>query len=225
MSIGEKIRKIRKEEGLSQEQLAEKMNVSRAAIAKWENENGIPDIENLIKLSQLFNISIDELVGNSVSNINEKSGSEDYDYHIGRKCSVDLIDWNDGIFDSYIVSQDERFYYYITIEKKRKIVGALSKQYIKKITLCSKKEKQAVDISDFNGLQSDYFLNKQVDIYLEDKHFFDGILGVDTEMLDVVIADINERFVKLIYGKEIDICKVTKIEMVIPIAKGKTILK
>lgn len=215
MSIGEKIKQIRKEEGLSQEQLAEKMNVSRAAIAKWENENGIPDIENLIKLSQLFNISIDELVGNSVKNITEKSGSEDNTYYIGKKCSVDLIDWNDGIFDSYIVSQDEKFLYYITFEKKRKIVGALSKPYIKKITLCSKKEKQEVDLSDFTGLQSGYFLNKPVDIYLEDKHFFAGILGADTEMLDVVITDFNDRFVKLISGGEIEIRKVTKIETVI----------
>ena len=44
--------------------LAEKMNVSRSAIAKWEADGGIPDVDNLIQLSFVFNISVDELVGN-----------------------------------------------------------------------------------------------------------------------------------------------------------------
>ncbi|MDD7285522.1 MAG: helix-turn-helix transcriptional regulator [Firmicutes bacterium] len=45
MSIGEKIKKCRKEAGLSQEQLAEKLCVSRQAVAKWEADRGIPDVE------------------------------------------------------------------------------------------------------------------------------------------------------------------------------------
>ena len=55
--IGEKIKQERKNCGLSQEQLAEKLFVSRAAVAKWEGNYGIPDIENLKKLSELFGIS------------------------------------------------------------------------------------------------------------------------------------------------------------------------
>ena len=62
MAIGEKIRYARKCAGLSQEQLAEKMCVSRSAIAKWETGKGLPDIENLKILSRLLNVSVDVLL-------------------------------------------------------------------------------------------------------------------------------------------------------------------
>ncbi|EOH79468.1 helix-turn-helix domain-containing protein [Enterococcus malodoratus] len=62
MLSGEKIRKLRAEQNLSQKALAEKLAVSRQAIAKWETNRGIPDIENLKSLAQLFNVSIDYLV-------------------------------------------------------------------------------------------------------------------------------------------------------------------
>jgi len=62
MTLGEKIRYARRCRGLSQEQLAEKMCVSRSAIAKWETDKGIPDIENLKALSQLLCVSLDSLL-------------------------------------------------------------------------------------------------------------------------------------------------------------------
>lgn len=62
MDLGEKIRDQRKKAGLSQEQLAEKLNVSRQAITKWETNKGIPDISNLIALSDEFGLSLDELI-------------------------------------------------------------------------------------------------------------------------------------------------------------------
>ena len=62
MSLGEKIREQRKQAGLSQEQLAEKLNVSRQAITKWETDKGIPDIANLIAISEEFGLSLDELI-------------------------------------------------------------------------------------------------------------------------------------------------------------------
>ncbi len=64
MTLGEKIKIARKQAGLSQEQLAEKMEVSRSAVAKWEVNNGTPDIDNLKMLSQLLGVTIDYLVGN-----------------------------------------------------------------------------------------------------------------------------------------------------------------
>ena len=62
MTLGEKIKEARKQCGLSQEQLAEKMAVSRSAVAKWEANNGLPDVENLKALAQLLNVSIDYLL-------------------------------------------------------------------------------------------------------------------------------------------------------------------
>ena len=64
MTFAEKLKSIRKQVGMSQELLAEKIGVSRQAVTKWETGAGIPDIENIIAISNLFNISIDELFCN-----------------------------------------------------------------------------------------------------------------------------------------------------------------
>ena len=56
MSLGEKIREQCKKASLSQEQLAEKLNVSRQAITKWETGKGIPDVANLIAISDTFGL-------------------------------------------------------------------------------------------------------------------------------------------------------------------------
>ena len=62
MTLGEKIRQARHCCGLSQEQLAEKMCVSRSAIAKWETDKGLPDVGNLKMLSRLLGVSVDHLL-------------------------------------------------------------------------------------------------------------------------------------------------------------------
>lgn len=64
MTFAEKLKSIRKQAGMSQEQLAEKLGVSRQAVTKWETDAGIPDIENIMAVSALFEISIDELLSN-----------------------------------------------------------------------------------------------------------------------------------------------------------------
>ncbi|MBR6957545.1 MAG: helix-turn-helix transcriptional regulator [Erysipelotrichaceae bacterium] len=62
MTFGEKLRNARKEAGFSQEQLAEKLSVSRSAVAKWETDNGMPDVGNLKAIATLLNVSIDYLL-------------------------------------------------------------------------------------------------------------------------------------------------------------------
>ena len=62
MTLGEKIREARRKCALSQEQLAEKMSVSRSAIAKWETDKGLPDVGNLKVLARLLNVSVDHLL-------------------------------------------------------------------------------------------------------------------------------------------------------------------
>ena len=62
MTFGEKLKDARKNAGLSQEQLAEKLCVSRAAVAKWETDKGLPDIMNLKAIAKLLDVSIDFLV-------------------------------------------------------------------------------------------------------------------------------------------------------------------
>ncbi|GAB1787055.1 helix-turn-helix domain-containing protein [Priestia megaterium] len=64
MRLGEQLQKLREQKNMSREELAQKMNVSRQAVYKWENDKGYPDIENLIKLSELYEITLDELIKN-----------------------------------------------------------------------------------------------------------------------------------------------------------------
>ena len=60
--LAEKIQQLRKQIGLSQEELAEKLNVSRQAVSKWESGACVPEVEKLIELSRLFGVSLDELL-------------------------------------------------------------------------------------------------------------------------------------------------------------------
>ena len=62
MTFGEKLRDARKKAGISQEELAEKLSVSRSAVAKWETDNGLPDVGNLKVLAAVLNVSIDYLL-------------------------------------------------------------------------------------------------------------------------------------------------------------------
>lgn len=62
MTLGEKLKGARKQVGLSQEEFSEKLGVSRSAVAKWETDKGIPDIDNLKNISELLNVSLDYLL-------------------------------------------------------------------------------------------------------------------------------------------------------------------
>ena len=84
ITLGEKLKSARKRAGLTQEQLAEKLFVSRQAITKWEADKGMPDIENLKQLSKLLDSSIDYLLdsGESIdlSVMREEINLDDYSY-------------------------------------------------------------------------------------------------------------------------------------------------
>ena len=63
MDIGQKILEIRKAEGLSQTEFAEKFHVTRQTVSNWENENIQPSIEMLVRLAKLFGVSTDYMLG------------------------------------------------------------------------------------------------------------------------------------------------------------------
>lgn len=66
MTLGRKIQKLRKEKGLSQEQLATEIGVSRQAVSKWELDESSPDTAKIVAISQLFDVSTDYLLGNEM---------------------------------------------------------------------------------------------------------------------------------------------------------------
>lgn len=84
MTLEEQIKHYRKQAGLSQEKMAEKIGVSRQAITKWENGTGTPDISNLMAIANLFQISVDELLSN------EKSEKQQAEYLYESKTEYDI---------------------------------------------------------------------------------------------------------------------------------------
>ena len=71
MTFGEKLLFLRRQSGLSQEQIAEKLNVSRQAVSRWE-AGAIPDMENVVKISGFFDCSLDYLMNDSIEKLPEK---------------------------------------------------------------------------------------------------------------------------------------------------------
>ena len=102
----DQIKHYRKQAGLSQEKMAEKIGVSRQAITKWENGIGTPDISNLMAIANLFQISIDELLSNEKTESKKSEyiyesrteydidGKKDFDIKLGGAYKVDLKAYN-----------------------------------------------------------------------------------------------------------------------------------
>lgn len=66
MTFADKLIRLRKKNGMSQEDLADKLGVSRQAISKWEGTLSVPDLQNVLKISDLFNVSTDYLLKDSI---------------------------------------------------------------------------------------------------------------------------------------------------------------
>jgi transcriptional regulator with XRE-family HTH domain len=67
MTLGEKIYQYRTQKNLSQGDLADALNVSRQSISKWENDNSVPELDKLVKMAEIFGVTLDALVGMIVS--------------------------------------------------------------------------------------------------------------------------------------------------------------
>lgn len=85
MALSDKLYSLRKKSGLSQEQLAEQLNVSRQAISKWESGHSTPESEKLLIISEYFNVSIDYLMKeeDTTININSYSSNENTKKKLG----------------------------------------------------------------------------------------------------------------------------------------------
>ena len=77
MTFHEKLQSIRKNAGMTQTELAEKLNVSRQAVSRWEMGSAMPDIENLIAISELFGVALDDLLKADRISANEPEPSRE----------------------------------------------------------------------------------------------------------------------------------------------------
>ena len=123
LKIGEKIRAKRREHNLTQEELANMLYVSKAAVSKWENEESFPDITMLPQIAQLFHITMDELFNYALEQkplniVNEYHFSFSFDvvdrqilnYGFAKECGVYKVGdtWEIGI---HFVSNEENIPY------------------------------------------------------------------------------------------------------------------
>ena len=88
MTLAENLQQLRKERGLSQEEVAQKLYLSRQSVSKWENGGAEPGVDNLIALARLYGVTVDELVGNAPVPQEEPPSPED-----GEDDQFDAANW------------------------------------------------------------------------------------------------------------------------------------
>ena len=184
MNFAEKLKELRKQKGISQEQLAEKIYVSRQAITKWESGNGIPDIENLIAISNLFNESLDSLLSE------EKSLISKHEFLYESRTEYDLdspkrIDLKIGTAHEVIIEK--------TKDEKIQVLAASNKlsylaQQVKVKIDESKKAmdvivKHSADLSDIAAIEDLFILVRIPEKFVAD-------IEVSSELENLRIRDI-----------------------------------
>ena len=96
MTLGQRLQKARKETGLSQEELAEQLGVSRQAVSKWENDNGYPEMEKMIRLSQIYQVSLDYLVGNEQGQEQSNEDISEKGWYVSQELAEGFLSYQKG---------------------------------------------------------------------------------------------------------------------------------
>ena len=76
MNFSDNLKRIRKDNNLSQEELAEKLGVSRQSVSKWESNQAYPEMDKIVQLCKLFNLNMDELINKDIKEVNETKQSK-----------------------------------------------------------------------------------------------------------------------------------------------------
>lgn len=133
MTTGEKLAFLRKEKGITQEALSEMLNVSRQSVSRWELDAAFPETDKLIKLSKLFECSIDFLLNENIQGSKETAGRDmpmtEY-YKFIRECGyfflATSVDNQPGLRPfGMIYSNDETLF--ISTDKRKKVYSELQK--------------------------------------------------------------------------------------------------
>ena len=203
MLFNEKLKMLRKENNLTQEELAEKLNVSRQAITKWESGDGTPDIENLKQISILFNTTIDELVKedkNITIEIKEKytymeeleiDHTKHFDIHISKIYELNIMPNAEEKVKIELLSNEE--------ENLSEVFKIKFDNLYNKLDVDVKSKKQAKDIS--------------INMYLPEKYIEDIELNSEIKILNISNLELR----KLEYDGKLKYLKVKN-------SKGKIVL-
>ena len=217
MTIGEKIKLLRNEKGITQELLAENLNVSRSAIAKWETNSGVPEVSNLKIISKLFEISVDELIDDTKKIKTPETKDDkifDCSEYAGKYYDIELNGWNDGVFDILIIGEDEEFLFYQKSVQNRPVFGMIGKNYILSLKVSKQSNLPHDDICSINRK---YFYGKRVFVELASREgFIKGFFDFRSDdYLDVIVNSFSESKVLLKFGKDINIDAISKLEELI----------
>ena len=214
MTIGERIKQLRSEKGFSQEKLAEKLNVSRSAVAKWEADGGVPEIDNLRQLSSVFDISIDELVGNVDGPKDHKKAeaTNDERHDFGdQRYDIELTGWNDGVYGVSIIAEDDDFLYYYQLADKVSTYGMIGRKHITSVLPADGKAAEKPSVEEVSRA---FFCGRPVKIELAKREgLIKGLLDFrDDAYRNVVICSFEEDRLHLQFGGTLDLADITKIE-------------
>lgn len=113
-NLAENLKRIRKENNLSQEQLAEKLGVSRQAVSKWESAQSYPEMDKVLQICSLFNLNINELINENVKEVNEVKESK----NISNKYITSFFDYLTKVVDMF------------SSMKLKQIIGCLFEQFV-----------------------------------------------------------------------------------------------
>lgn len=91
MKFGDKLIKLRKKNGLSQEDLANKLNVSRQSVSKWESNNTYPETDKIVQICNIFNCSMDDLINDKITDIEEVERKEKTNLNIALDSLLEFI--------------------------------------------------------------------------------------------------------------------------------------
>lgn len=187
MTFSEKLKSMRKQSGMSQEKLAEKIGVSRQAITKWENNSGIPDIENLLSISSLFNVSVDELLSNE--KIEKKQ--TDYLFESVTEYDIDNIkryDMNLGGANTLVLSgyEGEK----IRVRLASNTLATLQSDF--KVKIDDNKNHIDIDISRKNGM-TEANAKEQVMIFVQLPNQYIDRIEVSINAGKVEVKNLNSE--------------------------------
>lgn len=185
MTFADKLKDLRKSKNMSQEQLAEKLYVSRQAITKWENGTGLPDIENIVAIGALFSASLDDLLSE------EKTVFTKHEFLYESRTEYDLdeekrLDIKVGTAHEIIVEEtaDEKIQIVLASNK----ISSLSQQLKVKIEenkkLMDVEVKHAADLTDMQA-REDLF------VFIKIPHRFIAKMEIAAIIDNLKVRDIH----------------------------------
>lgn len=145
--IGENLMKLRKKQGMSQQEVADLLQVSRQTISNWELNQGAPSIDKAKELAKLYHVSLDDLVGHDIEVVSSRENKESSILKklIGKVCKIDCKESS-----LYLDSPTKEQYVILDISKHW-----IKVKYERRTGITLKKEEiiKLIDIDDIQGFE------------------------------------------------------------------------